>query len=101
MKNYSKALDLDQDDISILNSYGMALVRLDKFDAGIEKYQIALKIDPHNYHILFNLGQAFEKQSNFERAKHYYTKSLHSNPKFAKAERAIERANSNLGKKTA
>ena len=89
-------LDLDKEDISILNSYGLALIRLEKYEAGIQKYQVALKIDPHNHQILFNVGQAFEKQCNFSRALHYYKKAKSYNSKFEKADEAIERVEQNI-----
>ena len=53
MKNLTKALDLDDNDISVLNSLGMAYVKVHRYRDGVEKYQTALKIKPNDHRILF------------------------------------------------
>ena len=76
MKNLNKALDLDDDDISILNSLGMAYVKVHRYAEGVEKYQTALKIKPNDHRILFNLGYANEKLEDIEKAEFYYKQAI-------------------------
>lgn len=92
MKNYQKALDLDKDDISTLNSLGLTYVRQGMIKEGVKRYLMALKLDPHNAKVLFNMGQAYEKMGNFTKAKLFYGRSLTSDPEFEKAKRCLERA---------
>jgi tetratricopeptide (TPR) repeat protein len=93
-KNFKKALDLDSDDISTLNSLGTTLLRMGNFDDGINRYLLALKIDPANPSVLFNIGHAYEKNSDPEKAKWYYAQALIYKPGFDKATRGLERLES-------
>jgi len=89
MKNYSKALDLDKDDISVLNSFGLAFVKQGKMKEGVQKYLMALKLDPQNIRVLFNIGYASEKLGDVEKAKLYYHKAVSIDPHFRKAKRRL------------
>lgn len=90
MKNFRKALDLDNRDISILNSLGLAYVKLGKYQDGIDKYRAALQMSPHDPRILFNLGYAKEKVGEIDQAEFYYTQALDHDPKFEKAQRRLQ-----------
>ena len=78
MKNLTKALDLDDNDISVLNSLGMAYVKVHRYRDGVEKYQTALKIKP-NDHRIFQLRLCqreigrHRKGRNFITSKQYFT----------------------------
>ena len=64
------------------------------FDDGINRYLLALKIDPANPSVLFNIGHAYEKNSDPEKAKWYYAQALIYKPGFDKATRGLERLES-------
>ena len=91
MKCYKKALDLDESDISTLNSMGLAYVKLERYVDGIEKYQAALKIEPNDSRILFNLGFALEKIGKVDQARSYYQRALDVCPEFEKAARKTKK----------
>ena len=90
MKNFKKALDLDNGDIGVLNSLGLAYVKLGKIKEGIDKYRAALKLSPHEPKILFNLGYAKEKLGDIEDALFYYKCAVEYDPNFAKAARRLD-----------
>lgn len=98
MKNFSKALDLDNNDVSILNSLGLSYVRSGRCQEGIEKYRAALKLRPHDSRILFNLGYAKEKLGDLEEATFYYRQALSHSPEFEKAARRLKTVAEKSGK---
>lgn len=93
-KFFRKALDLDHDDISSLNALGMANVRLGRYKEGIAKYMIALRFQPRDPRIHFNVGHAEEKQGNYGEATKWYLKALELQTPYDKAERGLERIKS-------
>ncbi|PIQ84952.1 MAG: hypothetical protein COV73_06140, partial [Candidatus Omnitrophica bacterium CG11_big_fil_rev_8_21_14_0_20_43_6] len=52
---------------------------------------LALKLDPSNPSVLFNIGHAYEKNEDLEKAKWYYAQALIHKPGFEKAIRGLER----------
>ena len=98
MKNFSKALDIDNNDISCLNSLGLTYVKMEKYEQGIEKYRAALKVKPNDPRILFNLGYAMEKTERIERAINYYQLAVTHKPDFTKAARRLDLLKSKMKK---
>lgn len=100
MKNFSKALDLDSQDVSTLNSLGLLYVKLDRIEEGVEKYRAALKLQPQDSRILFNLGYAKEKLGDLAQAAFYYNQAILYRPNFGKARRRLESLPPEFRKKT-
>lgn len=96
MNCYEKALDIDHNDVAILNSMGLVLVKQGLFADGIQKYALALSIEPNNAKVLFNIGYAHEKGGNLELARDYYNKSLINQPDFEKPKRGLVRVSRRL-----
>ena len=93
-KTLTRAIDLDQGDASLLNSLALAHVRLQQYREGIDCYLMALKLDPNDPRVLFNIGHAHEKRSgtgDLEKARWYYGQALVYQPGFEKAKRGLER----------
>lgn len=95
-RSYRKALDLDREDISTLNALGLAYVRLGKFDEGLAKYTMALRFQPDDHRILFNMGQAEEKRQHYESASKYYQRALRVHAGYERALRGLDRISERL-----
>jgi len=54
-------------------------------------YRIALRVEPNDPRILFNLGHAFERNNDIDEARSCYNQALISDPHFDKAKRGLER----------
>ena len=65
---YEAALKLQPDNAGAHSNLGAALVRLGRFDAGIDHYTRALALDPSNVGFRFNLGLAYYKGGDVPRA---------------------------------
>lgn len=90
MKNFRRALDIDNGDVSTLNSLGLVHVKQGQFDDGIDMYRAALKIKPQDSRILFNLGYAKEKTGDLESARFFFKQALTHDPNFEKAQRRLK-----------
>ena len=90
-KNFKKSLDLDAGDVSVLNCLGLTYVRMGLFKEGITKYLAALKLEPTDARLVFNIGHAHEKQQEPEKARWYYQQALTLSASFEKAKRGLER----------
>lgn len=90
IRNFDKALDLDKDDISVLNSIGLTYMKQNKIPEAIVRYKMALKIEPTNVRILFNLGFALEKSGQVSQGVEYYEKILTIDAHFRKAKRRLQ-----------
>lgn len=91
MQNYQKALDLDGDDVSILNSMGLVFVKQGAYEKGIQKYKLALGVDAKNSKVLFNIGYAHEKIGELDKARGYYNLALINEPDYDKPHRGLAR----------
>jgi tetratricopeptide (TPR) repeat protein len=100
MRNLQKALDLEQGDVSTLNSLGLAYVRQNLVDDGIKKYQLALSIDPNDSRVLFNLGLAMELKDNLVAAREHLLRAIATDSGFEKAKRNIIRIDKLISAKT-
>ena len=91
MKNFQKALDLDQEDISTLNSLGLSFVKQGMPKEGLKHFMMALRIDPHHSKVHFNIGHTYEKMGFADKAKTFYNKALIYDNQFEKAKRGLGR----------
>lgn len=66
---FQQQLTYIQNDPNVLNSYGVALLKIDKADEAIEILGRALSIDTQSSAILYNLGLAFLQTDNFSQAR--------------------------------
>ena len=85
---FHKAYDLNPHNKEILNAIGIVhLLHLEETDKAIEYFERAVKEDPLYSEAFNNLGYAFEKKGEFEKAIAFYRKAL-SNPLYPTAEKA-------------
>ncbi len=85
-KYYRKALDvkktLDVSDIETFNRLGICLRQQKKPHLAIEEYKKALKLDPHNERILYNMAMAYLEAGDKERARDILNVLLRRNEDF-------------------
>ena len=77
---YSKALEINPEDLELLCKKGYALLKLNKPKKAMEYFKIALEKDKNNYKALFGLGEAYYNLNDEENAIKYFEKVLKLNP---------------------
>jgi tetratricopeptide (TPR) repeat protein len=88
-KSLEKALDLENQDISTLNSLGLTYVKMQLIDRGIEKYRMALSINPRDARVLFNLALAFEEKGDEASMRDSLLRAAAVDPSFEKAKKKL------------
>ncbi len=62
-----------------------------QYDEAISEFQKALKLDPKNARVLYNLGVVHESRGDIEMAKTLYTKALEIDPKLSEAQKHLDK----------
>ncbi len=92
-KYYRKALDvktsLDVSDIETFNRLGICLRQQKKPQLAIEEYKKALKLDPHNERILYNMAMAYLEAGDKEKARDILNVLLRRNEDFGRDNEAV------------
>jgi tetratricopeptide (TPR) repeat protein len=85
-KYYRKALELkktlDVSDIETFNRLGICLRQQKKPHLAIEEYKKALKLDPYNEKIMYNMSMAYLEAGEKEKAQNILNVLLRRNPNF-------------------
>ncbi len=85
-KFYRKALDIkkkwDVSDIETFNRLGICLRQQKKPLLAIEEYKKALKLDPYNERIMYNMALAYLEAKEVEKARDLINVMLRRNPDF-------------------
>jgi tetratricopeptide (TPR) repeat protein len=76
VREYLCGLELDPRNVNLLNSLGVAYVRLDRLKAAIDCFEKTLRIEEDNYMALFNLGSAWLTCERDELAVGFLEKAL-------------------------
>ncbi len=85
---FHKAYELDPRNKEVLNALGIIhLLQFDEPTQAIGYFEEAVKVDPEYSEAYNNLGYAYQKAGDFEKAISYYKKAL-SNPTYPTAEKA-------------
>ncbi len=63
------------------NNCGVVLVKLERYEEGLEQYAKALELNPKYDRAHFNVGKAYQKMGNNEKAIEYYKSAVELNPK--------------------
>ncbi len=84
---YRKALDnrkrkLTKADIATFNLLGIALRKQGKWKEALDEYNHALKIDPEDGHLYYNMAMACAEGKQFYQASEYVEGALERNPDF-------------------
>ncbi len=86
-KHFEEALDLNPDEPSLLNNYGVFLCDRKQYDEALRYFNKALNdpVYPGKAGIYENMGRCAESRGNLLRAEEYYLKALRLNPKLPQA----------------
>jgi len=76
VREYRLGLELDPQNVNLLNSLGVAYVRLNRSKAAIDCFERALKVEEDNYMALFNLGSAWLTCERDDLAVGFFEKAL-------------------------
>ena len=62
-----------------------------KFDKAIEEFNKALKLNPNDPEIYYNLGLAYESKSKLDEARKMYEKAVEINPNYSLAKQHLSK----------
>lgn len=83
--------------IGTLNNYATALKKLGKNEDAENIFKMALKINPNDVEVLFNLGNLYNATERLELARNSYLQALQIKPDFAEAHYNVGLLYSKLG----
>ncbi len=75
-REYLLGLEQDSSNVNLLNSLGVAYIRLNRYKSAVECFGKALDTDDKNYMALFNLGSAWLTLDRDDLAVEYFEKAL-------------------------
>lgn len=82
---FEKALEIDPEDWSAHNFYGVTLFRLGNYDEAMRHFQAAIKVSPLNAQSLTNAGTLEFSRGHADAAKKYFEEAIDSTPRYAQA----------------
>ena len=89
IKEYEIALNYNQDDLDMVDLYGILGLLYnhpkENYDKSIEYYKKALNIQPENEIIYINIGIVYDDKGDYSKAIEYYQKAIEINPDYAAA----------------
>ncbi len=86
---FQRSLDLEQGDVSTLNSLALAYIKQGMLEEGIRRYRMALAINGEDARVHFNLGLALKQKKLMPDARASFQRALAADPNLEKARRQI------------
>jgi len=86
---FRASLQRDADNIHVYNRLGIALRRQGKWKEAVHEYNTALKIDPKDEGLYFNMGKAYVEGDQIKLAQDAFKKALGLNSGFNEAKDAL------------
>lgn len=71
-EHHEAAISLNPRNGTLFAAYGWSLVRLERYQEGVEAFEGALALDPHNVYYLSSLGRAYELAGDDAAAREWY-----------------------------
>jgi tetratricopeptide (TPR) repeat protein len=96
-KMFRKSLENDIDNVAIYNRLGIALRRQGKWQEAIWEYERAVKVDPSNEALIFNMAKAYLEGKDSRTALKFFNRVLTINPTMEEAKKEIEALKKILG----
>ncbi|WP_457571397.1 tetratricopeptide repeat protein [Desulfovulcanus sp.] len=95
-KEYKRAIQYlkmahedDPESVHIFNRLGMVLRKLGRFADAEKAYLQALKLDPNDEYLYFNMGRLYIDSQDWEKAAQMAQKALKLNPQFEQAKKML------------
>ncbi len=88
--SFKESLEL-KEDINVYNRLGIALRRKHRFKEAIEQYQKALKVEPRDEGLHYNIGRAYIEANDKVKAMAHFKKALEIKPGFEDAKIILEK----------
>ncbi|HEY9686820.1 MAG TPA: tetratricopeptide repeat protein [Coleofasciculaceae cyanobacterium] len=85
--------------VSMLNNYATSLKKLNRTDDAETVFKLALKLNPGDSEVLFNLGNLYNAQNKLELARNNYLQAIQIKPDFAEAHYNLGLIYSKMGDK--
>ncbi len=87
---FRASLEKSTDTIHTYNRLGISLRRQGKWKEAILEYETAIKIDPKDEGLYFNMAKAYVEGGNLKMAERNFQKALDMNPDLAAAQRELD-----------
>lgn len=81
-KYLDKGLAVDPNNVDLLNEYGVLMLRQELYTEGLEYFNAANAIDGEDPVVIANIGTAYEKLGDKDKALEYMTKALSLEPSY-------------------
>jgi len=99
---YAHTLKVTSQNPVILTNFGVAFDYNERnFDTVFSLYSQVLRIDPHNYQTLYNVGCMLEQKGQLQKAQEYFERSIAMNPTYASPYRELGRVHQKMGRDSA
>ncbi|MBI4667074.1 MAG: tetratricopeptide repeat protein [Nitrospinae bacterium] len=95
---FSHSIDIFES-VHVYNRLGIALRKKGQFDEALKVYQRAIKLEPENEVLYFNVGRLLMEQAFYRDAAEYFRKALDLDPEFAECKNMLSKVNELSGKK--
>jgi predicted CXXCH cytochrome family protein len=82
---YKRAVEIAPDNLDFINKLGASQIEQNKLDEGIKTMQLSLQKNPKQSIAFTNLGFAYLKQNNTQKAMDFYNQALALDPDFEQA----------------
>jgi tetratricopeptide (TPR) repeat protein len=89
VRYFRAALRRNVENVHVRNRLGMALRRLGNWNDAVHEYQVALKTDPNDAALYYNIGRAYMEGGLIGPAEDAFLKALELNPGLREAETAL------------
>ncbi len=86
----------DPTSIHVFNRLGIALRKLKRFEEAKKAYHHALKLNPQDEYLYFNLARVYLDEKDLAKAKEIVEKALQINPNFDAAAKMLKFINKKI-----
>lgn len=79
-----------QERVQEYNDLGLQRFQEGSYERAREDFQAALKLQPNDFALLYNVGQCYERAGQANQAEQFYRLCLQQNPRFAPCRHALD-----------
>jgi tetratricopeptide (TPR) repeat protein len=79
----------NQERLQLLNEDGVHLFQQGDYRSARQSFEAALRVKPNDGHLLFNIGQCYDRLGSTQKAESYYQQCLEVSPNHAPCRRAL------------